>query len=341
MKSVMLAIVAKSSQTPLTVNQIARPVPGAGEVLVRVHAAGVNPLDIKISTGAAAHAKQPLPAVLGLDLAGTVVELGEAVEGFAVGDEVFGMAGGIGGAQGAMAEYIAVDARLIAIKPQRLSMREAAGLPLVFITAWEGLVDRANVRAGQRVLVHGGAGGVGQVAVQLAKARGAEVYATGSASSLEFIRSMGAIAIDYNAEDVDSYVQRYTAGEGFDIIYDTVGGSTLDSAFRSVTAYTGHVLSCLGWGQHSLAPLSFKGASYSGIFTLLPLLSGKGREHHGEIMREASLLADAGKLTIRLSERRFALHEVNEAFLQVAQGSSRGKTVIDVVTSPQRADDEA
>ncbi len=341
MNSLMLAVLAQSAQTPLTVNQIARPMAESGQVVVRVHAAGVNPLDIKIATGAAAHARQPLPAVLGLDLAGTVVELGHGVERLAVGDEVFGMAGGIGGAQGAMAEYIAVDARLLATKPQRLNMREAAALPLVFITAWEGLVDRANVRAGQRVLVHGGAGGVGQVAVQLAKARGAEVYATGSASSLEFIRSLGATAIDYNAEDVDSYVQRYTAGEGFDIVYDTVGGSTLDGAFRSVTAYTGHVLSCLGWGQHSLAPLSFKGASYSGIFTLLPLLSGKGREHHGEIMRQASLLADAGKLTIRLSERSFALHQVNEAFLQVAQGGSKGRTVIDIGTKPQHAGDQA
>jgi len=112
---------------------------------VRVHASGLNPLDIKISNGAPAHAKQPLPAVFGLDLAGTVVELCDAVDGFAIGDEVFGMAGGIGGAQGAMAEYIAVDARLIAIKPKYLSMREAAALPLVVITAWEGLMDRDRV----------------------------------------------------------------------------------------------------------------------------------------------------------------------------------------------------
>ena len=112
---------------------------------MRVHASGLNPLDIKISNGAPAHAKQPLPAVFGLDLAGTVVELCDAVDGFAIGDEVFGMAGGIGGAQGAMAEYIAVDARLIAIKPKYLSMREAAALPLVVITAWEGLMDRDRV----------------------------------------------------------------------------------------------------------------------------------------------------------------------------------------------------
>jgi len=251
MNQTMLAAIAESAQAPLAIRHIARPVPGKGQVLVRVHAAGVNPLDTKIATGAGAHARQTLPAVLGLDLAGTVVELGEAVEGFTPGQEVFGMAGGIGGAQGTMAEYIAVDARLIAAKPHALGMREAAALPLVFITAWEGLVDRANVRAGQRVLIHGGAGGVGQVAVQLAKARGAEVYATGSAASLDFIRSLGATAINYQTQGVEAYVEQCTGGEGFDIVYDTVGGSTLDASFQAVKPYTGSrpELSWLGPAQ--------------------------------------------------------------------------------------------
>ncbi|AVD95513.1 MULTISPECIES: zinc-dependent alcohol dehydrogenase family protein [Pseudomonas] len=332
MNQTMLAAIAESAQTPLVVRHIARPVPGKGQVLVRIHAAGVNPLDTKIAIGAGAHARQELPAVLGLDLAGTVVELGEAVDGFTPGQEVFGMAGGIGGAQGTLAEYIAVDARLIASKPHALGMREAAALPLVFITAWEGLVDHANVRSGQRVLIHGGAGGVGQVAVQLAKARGAEVYATGSAGSLDFIRSLGATAIDYQAQGVEAYVEQFTAGEGFDIVYDTVGGSTLDASFKAVKPYTGHVLSCLGWGQHSLAPLSFKSATYSGVFTLAPLLTGKGREHHGSILREAAVLANAGQLAIRVDPQQFALDEVNDAFRQVAEGRGRGKTVIQLIS---------
>lgn len=332
MNQTMLAAIAESAQTPLVVRHIARPVPGKGQVLVRIHAAGVNPLDTKIAIGAGAHARQELPAVLGLDLAGTVVELGEAVDGFTPGQEVFGMAGGIGGAQGTLAEYIAVDARLIASKPHALGMREAAALPLVFITAWEGLVDHANVRSGQRVLIHGGAGGVGQVAVQLAKARGAEVYATGSAGNLDFIRALGATAIDYQTQRVEAYVEQFTAGEGFDIVYDTVGGSTLDASFKAVKPYTGHVLSCLGWGQHSLAPLSFKSATYSGVFTLAPLLTGKGREHHGSILREAAVLANAGQLAIRVDPQQFALDEVNDAFRQVAEGRGRGKTVIQVVS---------
>ncbi|MDF0731611.1 zinc-dependent alcohol dehydrogenase family protein [Pseudomonas entomophila] len=330
MKDTMLAVVAESASVPLVVKRIARPQPGKGQVLLKVHAAGLNPLDTKIAAGVAGHARQPLPAVLGLDVAGTVIEVAPDVEHFAVGDEVFGMAGGIGGAQGAMAEYMAVDARLIAPKPRRLSMAEAAALPLVFITAWEGLVDRANVGEGLRVLIHGGAGGVGQVAVQLARARGAEVYATGAAGSLAFIHALGATAIDYRAETHEDYVQRCTDGEGFDIVYDTVGGDTLEAAFHSVKAYTGHVLSCLGWGTHSLAPLSFRGASYSGVFTLMPLLTGNGREHHGAILREAAALVEAGQLGIRLDTRCFGLAEANEALRQVAEGRGRGKTVLQV-----------
>ncbi|KIC83389.1 zinc-dependent alcohol dehydrogenase family protein [Pseudomonas sp. C5pp] len=332
MSQTMLAAIAESAQAPLVVRRIPRPVPAPGQVLVSVHAAGVNPLDTKIASGAGAHARQALPAVLGLDLAGTVVELGEAVEGFTLGQEVFGMAGGIGGAQGTMAEYIAVDARLIAAKPHTLGMHEAAALPLVFITAWEGLVDRANVRAGHTVLVHGGAGGVGQMAIQLAKARGAKVCATGSAGSLDFIRSLGATAIDYQAQSVESYVEQHTAGAGFDIVYDTVGGSTLDASFKAVKPYTGHVVSCLGWGEHSLAPLSFRSATYSGVFTLAPLLTGQGREHHGAILREAAKLADAGQLTIRVDRQRFALDEVNDAFRQVAEGRAKGKTIIQLLS---------
>jgi len=330
MTHTMFAAVAETARAPLVIRPLSRPVPGQGQVLIKVHAAGINPLDTKIATGGGAHARQPLPAVLGIDLAGTVVELGEGVDDFAPGDEVFGMAGGIGGAQGALAEYIAVDARLIAPKPRSLSMREAAALPLAFITAWEGLVDRANVRAGQQVLIHGGAGGVGQMAVQIAKARGAEVYATGSATSLDFIGELGATAIDYRTQDVESYVHLHTAGEGFDIVYDTVGGPTLDASFNAVKTYTGHVLSCLGWGQHSLAPLSFRGASYSGVFTLMPLLTGKGREHHGQILREAAALVEAGHLRIKVDWHRFGLEDVNEAFAQVATGRGEGKTVVEI-----------
>jgi NADPH:quinone reductase-like Zn-dependent oxidoreductase len=220
----MRALMVDSANAPLRLVCVARPVPQAGQVLVRIQASGVNPLDGKIRSGQAAHAGQPLPAIVGMDLAGTVEALGEGVSGWLPGDEVYAMATGIGGIQGSLAEYAAVDARLLARKPRNLSMREAAGLPLVLITAWEGLVDRARVRPGQKVLIHGGAGGVGHVAVQIARAFGAEVFATGSAGQQSIIEGFGATFIDYRKSSVEDYVAEHTAGEGFDIVYDTVGG---------------------------------------------------------------------------------------------------------------------
>ncbi len=326
----MRAVVLREFEAPPALSEVDKPVAGPGQVLVKVRASGVNPLDTKIRAGRAAHARPTLPAVLGLDLAGTVEEVGAGVDDFAPGDEVFGMTGGVGGVQGSLAEYAAVDSRLLARKPASLTPREAAALPLVTITAWEGLVDRARVHTGQKVLIHGGAGGIGHVAVQIALARGAEVFATASPSRLEVVERLGATPIDYTTTPADEYVTRHTGGEGFDIVFDTVGGSVLDDSFAAVRTYTGHVVSALGWGTHSIAPLSFRGATYSGVFTLLPLLTGRGREHHGEIMREAAALADAGALTPLLDPRRFTLADVLAAHAAVEGGTAEGRIVIDV-----------
>jgi NADPH2:quinone reductase len=326
----MHALVVESAGASFTNRTLPRPVPREGEVLVRILASGVNPLDTKIRAGAAAHARQPLPAVLGVDLAGVVAEAGPGVEGFAPGTEVYGMAGGIGGLQGTLAEFAAVDARLIAPKPRNLTMREAAALPLAVITAWEGLVDRAHVRAGHKVLVHGGAGGVGHVAVQLAKARGAEVFATVTGAQSEIVAGYGATPIDHRALSVDDYVRRFTGGEGFDVVFDTVGGETLDASFNAVRHYTGHVLSILGWGTHKLAPLSFRAATYSGVFTLLPMLTGAGRAHHGEILREAAGLAERGLLLPRVDPHRFDLASALQAHELVESGGAKGKVIVDV-----------
>ncbi len=326
----MRALVVEEVRGPFRLTEIERPVPGAGEVLVRIRASGVNPLDAKIRAGAAAHAKQPLPAILGMDLAGEIVELGAGVDGFTPGDEVYGLTGGVGGHQGSLAEFATVDARLIALKPKRFSMREAAAAPLAFITAWEGLVDRAGVQAKQKVLVQGGAGGVGHVALQIARALGAETYATSSARKRAVVERFGATAIDYNAEPVEQYVAEHTGGAGFDIVYDSVGGAVLDASFKAVARF-GHVVSALGWGAHALAPLSFKAGTYSGIFTLLPLLTGIGREHHGEIMREATKLADAGQLSVMVDPRVFTLETAAEAHALVEAGAAEGKVVIDVL----------
>lgn len=174
----MYAYIVDHPEGAFTQVDLPRPVPTAGQVLLRVRASGVNPLDTKIRAGNAGHANQALPAVLGLDMAGVVEQVGPGVTAFRPGDEVYGMVGGVGGMQGTLAEFVVADADLIALKPKSLSMREASALPLITITAWEGIVDRAKVHHGQKVLIHAGAGGVGHIAVQLAKAFGAEVFAT-------------------------------------------------------------------------------------------------------------------------------------------------------------------
>jgi NADPH2:quinone reductase len=309
------------------------PTPAPGQAVVKILASGVNPLDTKIRAGKAAHAQQPLPAVLGMDLAGVVVALGEGVDSFRLGDEVYGLAGGVGGLQGTLAEYAAVDAHLIARKPANLTMREAAALPLSVITAWEGLVDRAHVAAGQTVLVHGGAGGVGHVAVQLAVARGARVFTTVSAGQFDIAARFGATPIDFRLLNVEQYVQLHTGGEGFDVVYDTVGGATLDASFLAAKRYGGHVLSILGWGTHDLAPLSFRAATYSGVFTLMPMITGRHRAHHGAILREAAMLVEAGALVPMVDARRFTLDNALDAHALVESGGATGKVVVETAAN--------
>ncbi|MET4033361.1 NADPH2:quinone reductase [Bradyrhizobium sp. JR7.2] len=327
-QSTMRAAILETHNAPLRLSTVSTPEVGPREVLVRVRASGVNPLDTKIHAGAAAHARHPLPAILGIDLAGVVEQTGRDVTRFKPGDEVYGMTGGVGGVPGSLAEFAAVDADLLAPKPANLSMREAAALPLIFITAWEGLIDRAALKAGQKVLIHGGAGGVGHVAIQIARAIGADVFATGSAAQRATIEGFGATFIERDTA-IEAYVAEHTGGRGFDIVYDTVGGKVLDASFEAVRRF-GHVVSALGWGTHALAPLSFRAASYSGVFTLLPLLSGEGRAHHGEIMAEATRLVEAGKLAPLVDARRFTLESVGDAYALIRDHAAKGKLVVDI-----------
>lgn len=325
----MKAAVLENHGAAFRLTDIACPVPRSGQVLVRVMASGVNPLDLKIRSGAAEHARHPLPAILGIDLAGVVDAVGPDVTAFRVGDEVYGMTGGVGGIQGSLAEYAAVDASLLALKPSHFSMREAASLPLVFITAWEGLIDRAQLRAGQTVLVQGGAGGVGSIAIQIARAFHATVFATGAASRADLIEQLGATPIDHQQMQVDDYVAAYTSGRGFDVVYDTAGGASLDASFKAVSRF-GHVVSSLGWGTHALAPLSFRAATYSGVFTLLPLLTGEGKAHHGDILREATRLAEAGMIKPHLDSHNFGLNDISAAHALIEDRQAQGKVVISI-----------
>jgi NADPH2:quinone reductase len=188
------------------------------------------------------------------------------------------------------------------------------------------LVSRAGVRAGFNVLIHGGAAGVGYVATQIARAKGATVYATGRTAQKAVIEANGATFIDYT----NTTVEDYTIDGGFDIVMDNVGGETLDASFVAVKEYTGHVVSAQGWGNHALAPLSFRNATYSGIFALRPLISGKGRAHYGGILREITKLAEAGLIRQVLDPRSFTLENVNEAYDAIENRSASGKLVVDI-----------
>lgn len=159
----------------------------------------------------------------------------DAIEPFAPGDEVYVCAGGVAGTSGALAEFMLADADLVARKPESLSMAEAAALPLVTITAWDGLIDRVNVGVDQTVLVHGATGGVGHVGIQLAKHAGATVYTTGSSEEkLEIGRELGAdAAINYREQSVAEYVDEHTDGRGFDVVFDTVGGENIDNSLEA------------------------------------------------------------------------------------------------------------
>jgi NADPH:quinone reductase len=329
MKPTMRALIVDDFQiATFRAVEMPRPEPTANQVLVRIKASGVNPLDSKIRMGKAPHAKPVLPAVLGTDLAGVVEAVGQDITAFKIGDEVYGLTGGVGGLQGSLAEFAAVDPDLLAKKPTNFSLREAAALPLVFLTAWEGLVDRANVRTNQKVLILGGSGGVGHVAVQIAEARGAKVFATASVAKHDLVRQLGAVPIDRSTA-IAQIVQTFTDSHGFDVVYDTVGGSTLDDAFQAVSNY-GHVVSSYGWGEHSLMPLSRKAATYSGVFVLLPLLTGKNRAHHGEILRQATQLAEAKQLRPIVDPRQFTLDTALAAHEATEKGTAVIKIVIDL-----------
>ncbi len=325
----MRAAVVDAADGAVVVRDVPIPAVPAGHALVRVAASALNPLDTKIRAGKAAHARHPFPAVLGMDMAGIVAAVADDVGTFRVGDAVYGLVGGVGGHQGTLADYVAVDADLLAGKPAALSFREAAALPLAAITAWEGLVDRAAVARDEHVLVLGGAGAVGQLVVQIAIARGARVVATASPSDFDYVRTLGATPMDYARADTAALLEA-SRGDGFDVVYDTVGGETLDLAFTVVRVYSGRVVSCLGWGTHRLAPLSMRGASYSGVFTLLPLLTGAGRARHGEILREVAALADAGAVRARLDPRTIALDAVGAAYDDLVERRAKGKLVVDV-----------
>lgn len=311
------------------ISEIEKPTVKAGHVLVKIAASSVNTVDTMIrKMGKDLPLSPDAPAILGMDFAGTIESVGENVIGYAVGDEVYGCAGGLADLAGTLAEYIVADSNLLAHKPKNLSMREAAALPLVGITAYEGLI-RAGVKEGQKVLVQGGAGGVGHIALQLAKHFGAEVYATGSgAKKMQIIEELGAIAINYKTETVEQFVAKHTNGAGFDIVYDSVGGLNMVKSFEAASL-NGHVISTVSLCELDLTLAHFKGLSLHVVFMLIPMLHNYKREEHGIILRNIAQIVEAGALKPILDEEEFSLEEAGKAHARLESGKAIGKVVVE------------
>ncbi|MEM6511674.1 MAG: zinc-dependent alcohol dehydrogenase family protein [Pseudomonadota bacterium] len=328
MKAMILTEYGQSADFQAT--EQPQPAIADGHVLVRIAATSVNTVDTMIrSMGKDLPLSPELPALLGMDFAGTIEAVGAGVTGFAAGDEVYGCAGGLADLPGALGEFMSADARLIARKPATLSMREAAAIPLVGITAFEGL-QRAGVSSEHKVLVHGGAGGVGHIALQLATYFGAEVFATGSGpDKLGLIESLGATAIDYRSTSVADYVAEHTQGAGFDVVFDSVGGANMTNSFEAA-ALNGQVASTVSLLEIDLSPVHFKGLSLHVVFMLIPMLHNVGRREHGAILTRISEIVDEGGLKPVLDPRRFALEDVGEAYAHLSSGKAIGKIVIDV-----------
>ena len=307
------------------------PVPdlAPGHVLVRVAATSVNPADLKIRDGRSAAIAPPAPMVLHMDVAGTVAAVADDVTHLRVGDEVYGCAGGLRGIPGALADYMLADARLVARKPASLAMREAAALPLAALTVWEGLRWKARVRPGDRVLVHGATGGVGHLAVQVAKLDGATVTATASSDAKRRIaRELGADeTVDYRAEPTADYVARLTSGRGFDLVFDTVGGDVLAQSFAAARP-NGTVVSILPRGTFDLGPVMSKALSLHGVFMLLPLLTGEGRERHGAMLAEIAETVDADQLRPLVDDARFTFDDAAAAHRRAESADKVGKVVL-------------
>ena len=310
------------------VEEVPKPVTKAGHVLVRVVASSVNPVDFKIRKGLIPIGPE-LPGVLHGDMAGIIEEVGDDVEGFSPGDEVYGCIGGFKGLPGVLADYALADARLLAKKPSNLSMEEAAALPLVTITAWNALMDRAQVSEGQRVLVHAAAGGVGHVGLQLAKAAGAEVHVTASSDDkIALGKSLGAeVGINYKETSVEEYVTKYTGGEGYDVVFDTVGTTRLDDSFQAAKI-GGTVVSIAARSTHDLTNVHVRGLTLHVVFMLLPLVQNLGRENHGAILKEAALLAEAGQLRPHLHAEVFPFESVGDAHDLLESGDVMGKIAL-------------
>lgn len=297
--------------------EIDRPEAGPGELLVRVVCSGTNPVDAKLRQNAGWAGLTP-PLVLGYDVSGVVEAVGPGVTGFSEGDEVYYTPEIFGNAFGSYAEFNAVPASLVAPKPRGISHEEAAAVPLAGGTAWEAIVRRLRVLPGETVLIHGGAGGVGSFAVQIAKAAGARVLASASTSNQEVMRELGAdVTIDYSREDFAEIALRETGGEGVDAVFDTAGGDLIARSIPATRPFGR--LACILTPAGTLGGLSSRNQTLYGIFL--------ARE--AERLREMTRLLEQGLMRPLIGEV-LPLEEVARAHERLDSGHGTGKVVLRV-----------
>lgn len=302
------------------------------EVLVRLHAAGVNPIDTKLRAGGPFLSEQS-PTILGCDGAGVVEQVGSAVQGFQPGDAVYFCQGGLGGPRGNYAEWAVVDSRFIARKPTSLSFMEAAAAPLVLITAWESLYDRARLKADQSVLIHAGAGGVGQAAIQLAKLRKAKICTTvSSPEKAELVKGLGADhIIDYKQTDVVESVLAWSDGQGVNVAFDTVGDDVFIQSIPAVRIYGDLVTILQIPDQVDWQVARMRNLRISQEVMLTPMLGNSvtHQVHHRDILTQCAEWFDSGQLRIKVQES-FPLAGTNKAHRLLEDGGMMGKLVLEI-----------
>jgi len=318
----MRAMVIKSFGGPdvFEAQDLPTPQPGPGELLVKVYATSVNPVDYKIRQNGTWAGVQP-PAVIGYDVSGVVAALGDSVGDFAVGDEVF-YTPDIFAGPGSYAEYHVAHESIVARKPDNVSHTEAASIPLAGGTAWDAIVTRAQLRPGERVLVHAAAGGVGSLAVQIAKTAGATVYATCSSRSRDLVEQLGAdVVIDYRSENVAEVIGRETNGEGGDVVFDTVGGDTIAHNI-AITKPGGRIVSVV----NTSGDLN---AAYGKNITLHFLFLQRARTKLDALREQI----ERGRIK-PVIDSVLPLENVAEAHAKLERGGVRGKIVLQVVGDP-------
>ncbi len=299
------------------------------EVKIRIHAAGVNPIDTKVRGGA--YPLEDLPLIPGCDGAGEVIETGSAVKNVSIGEQVYFFHGGISGINGNYAEYAVIEEHFLVRKPASLTYNQAAAAPLVLITAWEALFDRASLKAGDKVFINAGAGGVGHVAIQLANYVGAQVCTTiSSDEKAAFVKKLGAdCIINYKNEDVEARVLEWTNGSGVDVALDNVGGKETEKLFPLTKVY-GQIVSLL-LPVTDLNWLSARVRNQTVSFEVMttPQLLGMNdaQKHQSWILEQCASLLNDNNLTIEVRQE-LPLSDAAKAHQLIEQGDTIGKIIL-------------